>query len=277
MPFKNQYVKNIARAMHQQINQVLSWTAQAGEKPEVGKPYLTEREGLLVLNFDNKSVQSEMYIDRPDELVISYTRAMMSFLLLQPSPERIAMIGLGGGSLAKYCYRYLPQTEMTVIEISPEVIALRGEFAIPADDGRFRVLQEDGASWVAQTDWQPDVLIVDGFDTDGLPQELSSQRFYDHCFESMADKGVLAVNLWSGYPHYHDCLARINNSFAGCVVVMDSDDSVNKIALAVKSSSFPPSASRIRHSAQALCLTHPLNFQAKSNKLIQRLNRLQGK
>lgn len=264
--------KNISRSVHQQFDQMMAWTADATAKPCAGKPYLTEKGGILALNFDIMSVQSEMYIDRPDELVISYTRAMMCFLLLEPAPKRIAMIGLGGGSLAKYCYRYLPQAEITVVEISPEVIALRNEFAIPADDTRFRVLPGDGAPWVTDMSWQPDVLIVDGFDTSGLPAQLSSQRFYDDCFASLADNGILVVNLWGGYPHYDEYLARIHTSFADRVVVVDAEDSVNKIVLAVKNSAFPPPLSVIRQHASTLVSTHPLNFQAKATKLIQALS-----
>ncbi|MCX7193092.1 MAG: transferase [Proteobacteria bacterium] len=257
--------------MHRQIDQMLAWTAEREAKPEAGKPYLTERDGILALNFDVMSVQSEMYIDRPDELVISYTRAMMSFLLLQPVPKRIAMIGLGGGSLAKYCYRYLPSSEIKVIEISPDVIALRNEFAIPADDARFQVVSGDGILWVADTRWQPDVLILDGFDTGGLPEQLASQRFYDDCFVSLADQGILVANLWGGYPHYEEYLERIHNSFAGAVIVVDSEKSVNKVVIAVKNSAFPPSVSEIRQHANLLGLTHTLNFQAKCNKLIRAL------
>jgi len=220
------------------------------------------------------SIQSEMSIDLPDDLVVSYTRAMMSFLLFEPAPKSIAMIGLGGGSLAKYCYRYLPQTEITVVEINPDVIALRNEFAIPSDDTRFKVLLGDGAEFVAATDRQFDVLIVDGFDAGGLPVQLSSQQFYDNCFALLADNGIMVVNLWGGYPHYDEYLARIHNSFPSRLVIVDADDSVNKIVLAGKNVEFPPSLSTIRHHAKLLCLSHPLNFQAKSNKLIRALSTL---
>lgn len=272
MQFKNKHVKNIARAVQQQIDQMLAWAAEPKTHIEGGKPYLTERKGILALHFDALSIQSEMYIDMPDELVIGYTRAMMSFLLIDPTPRHIAMIGLGGGSLAKYCYRHLPQTEITVIEISPDVIALRNEFAIPADDIRFRVLPGDGAHWVTDTASQPDVLMVDGFDSGGLPVQLGSQRFYDDCFALLADNGILVVNLWGGYPHYDDYLARLHTSFAGRVVVVDVEDSVNKIILAVKNTEFPPSLSSIRQHAKLLGLSHPINFQQKSNKLIRALN-----
>lgn len=267
MQFKNKHIKNIARAMQQQITQVLAWRSE----PDVvtGKPYVSEQDGILALHFDTMSVQSEMSIDDPDELVIGYTRAMMSFLLLEPAPERIAMIGLGGGSMAKYCYRYLPQSAITVVEINADVIALRNEFAIPLDDERFSVLLGDGAQWVKEPAIQTDILIVDGFDAAGLPAQLSSQEFYDDCFASLSDNGILVVNLWGGYPNYNVYLSRIHASFSDRVVIVDAADSVNKIVLAVKNS-FPIS-SQIRRHAKLLSFSHPVNFQAKSNKLIRAL------
>lgn len=271
MKFKNKQLKKTARGIQHQIEKMLGWMTEPQTNVEAGKPYLRECEGILALHFDTLSIQSEMSIDLPDELVISYTKAMMSFLLFEPSPKCIAMIGLGGGSLAKYCYRYLPQTEITIVEINPDVIALRSEFAIPADDTRFKVLLGDGAEFVAGAARQFDVLIVDGFDASGLPAQLSSQRFYDDCFASLAGNGIMVVNLWGGYPHYDEYLARIHNSFLGRLVIVDAEDSVNKIVIATKNAEFPPSSSTIRHHAKLLCLSHPLNFQAKSNRLIRAL------
>jgi spermidine synthase len=235
------------------------------------KPYLTESDGILSLQFDEWSTQSEMSIDDTDELVIPYTRVIMSFLLLEPSPRHIAMIGLGGGSLAKYCYRYLPDSEITAVEINPDVIALRNEFAIPADDARFRVILGDGAEWVSEPTRQPDVLIVDGFDADGLPAQLCSQRFYDDCFAALADNGIMVVNMWKGYPHYDEYMARICHSFCGNRVIVDAGDGFNQIVLAVKSTGFPPSVSTIRHHAKLLGRSHPLNFQAEANRLVRAL------
>ncbi len=244
-------------------------------KIEAMKPYLTERDGILSLQFDEWSIQSEMSIDDTDELVIPYTRVIMSFLLLAPSPRHVAMIGLGGGSLTKYCYRHLPDAEITAVEINPAVIALRNEFAIPADDARFRVVLGDGAAWVAdsasQSDVQADVLIVDGFDADGLPAQLSSQRFYDDCYSALADNGIMVANMWKGYPHYDEYLARISNSFAGNSVIVDVQDGFNHIVLAVKNTAFPPAASTIRHHANLLCQSHPLNFKALENMLVRAL------
>jgi spermidine synthase len=271
MSRKNKQAKNFAGELRQKLGQLLALSANPQAHAELGKPYLIERDGMLSLQFDALCLQSEMNIEEPDQLVFGYTRAMMSFLLFEPSPERIAMIGLGGGSLAKYCYRYLPQTEIAVVEINPDVIALRNEFAIPADDARFKVVLGDGAAFVKESSEQFNVLMVDGFDAAGLPDELSSQQFYDDCFASLADNGIMVANLWSSNGLYNALVSRIETSFAGHIVVVSADDSPNKIVLAVKNNERPLSPARIKQHVNVLTQSHPLNFQAKSKKLIAAL------
>ena len=103
------------------------------------KPVVYESLTSKSLFFSAQDVQSRMHILRPDELQFEYTKIMMGFLLHNPKPLSIAMIGLGGGSLAKFCYRHLPRTDIVVVEINPHVLALRDAFAIPPDDHRFSV------------------------------------------------------------------------------------------------------------------------------------------
>lgn len=271
MSRKNKQSGSFAGTLRQKLGQLLALSSNPHAQAPAGKPYLLESDGMLSLQFDALSLQSEMNIDDPDQLVFSYTRAMMSFLLIEPSPKRMAMIGLGGGSLAKYCYRYLPRTEITVVEINPDVIALRNEFAIPADDARFRVLLGDGAIFVKENSDRFDVLMVDGFDAAGLPHELGSQQFYDDCFSSLADKGILVANLWSNNGSHNASVSRIATSFAGRMVVVSADDSPNKIVLAVKNIELSLSPARIKQHVNALAQCHPLDFQAKSKKLIAAL------
>jgi spermidine synthase len=252
------------------IEKLLGWTVEAQTNLEPGKPHLEERDGILALHFGTSSIQSEMSIDAPDELVIPYTTDAMCFLLFDPAPASIGMIGLGGGSLAKYCYRHLPQANITVVEIDPEVIALRNEFAIPADDARFRVLLGDGAEFVKRDSGRFDVLIADGYDAGGLPEPLSSREFYDDCFSALTGDGILAVNLWFGHERYDRSLDKLRASFDDRVVVVTADDNLNRVAFAAKSEHFPPSAATIRHHANLLA-DQRINFQSKANKLIRAL------
>jgi len=111
------------------------------------------------------------------DLSLTYTQIMTGFLKLNPMPQSIAMIGLGGGSMAKWCHRHLPHADITIVEINPHVIALRDHFYIPEDDHRFRVLCEDGADYVARTPQKTDVLIVDGFNLDGSRPSYAARCF----------------------------------------------------------------------------------------------------
>lgn len=271
MSSKNNPIAQLAKTLHRQFAQLLLQKARPPKTIKNEKPYLEEREGILALHFDRLSVQSEMDIERPDELILTYTRAMMSFLLLNPQPRQITMIGLGGGSLAKYCYRYLPTTDITVVEINPEVIALRSEFAIPPDDARFKIIAGDGAEYIFNKNSELEVLMVDGFDAGGMPSRLGTQQFYDRCFASLADDGILVVNLWGSNMLYSEYLTRIQQSFANRVVVLEADDSLNKIVVAVKQANFPPSHQTIQQHAEILSASHSLNFHAKSHKMIVNL------
>jgi spermidine synthase len=157
---------------------------------------------------------------------------MMGFLLYCPKPLRIAMIGLGGGSIPKYCHATLPDTDITVVEINPDVIALRNRFFVPEDDMRFRVLCEDGAEFATRMRNRFDVLIVDGFTEAGQPPVLSTQRFYNDCRDCLSERGILVVNL-PDVPQTYDALfARIKHSFSHHALLIAAEDSGNRIAFA---------------------------------------------
>ncbi|MEZ5562244.1 MAG: fused MFS/spermidine synthase [Gammaproteobacteria bacterium] len=198
------------------------------------KPVLCRTANTVSMHFSAHQTQSCMDIRRPDALHLEYTRTMMGFLFFLPEPESVAMVGLGGGSLAKFCYRHLPKARISVIEINPHVLALRDQFQVPADSPRFRVVLGDAAEFVRTSPRNFDVLLVDGYDHEGLPTALSSQRFYDDCSEMLGPDGMLVTNLHCGQDRWQQQLVRIRRSFDGGVVIVDVDDGSNSIVFASK-------------------------------------------
>jgi spermidine synthase len=161
-----------------------------------GKPFVFDDGDIRTLQFDERIVQSAMRLSAPDELLIPYTQAMTGFLLFNPAPAHILLIGLGGGSLLKYCYRHLPATRLTVLEIDADVIALREQFMIPADDERLQVVHADARSYLRQMpEASADVILLDGFDAEGAVAELNSHAFFDDCRRVLRDGGVLLMNM----------------------------------------------------------------------------------
>lgn len=184
------------------------------------KPFVHETAKQKALHFSMIEIQSSMWTKAPNDLKLQYTRIMMGFLLFNPHPARIGMIGLGGGSLVKFCHRYLPQSRIEVVEINPHVIALRDQFLVPPDDERLSVIEDDGAWYLRRAPaTRYDVLMIDGYGSSGLPGPLCSQRFYDDCRRALGPTGVLVVNLHNGKPNFGLQTERIRRTFGDSIEV----------------------------------------------------------
>jgi spermidine synthase len=176
--------------------------------------YVTERFGVRSLHIGSDTVQSSMRLARPNDLELAYTRSMMAFLLFMEVPRRMLMIGLGGGSLAKFAYHRLPGVAIEVIEINARVVTIaRQQFQMPPDDARLTVRVADGARCVAEEAEPVDVIAVDGYSGQSQAKELCSREFYDACRRRLAAGGIFVVNLWGSDRRFGECLARIEKAF----------------------------------------------------------------
>ena len=241
------------------------------------QPFVHDDGATKSLHFTLGELQSRMLTRLPWRLDIDYTRTMMGFLLFRPAPAHIGMIGLGGGSLAKFCYRQLPASKMTVLEINPYVIALRREFLIPDDDERFAVIAADGALYLQDNhEDRPafDVLLVDGFDHDGQPAALCTQRFYDDCFAALTDGGVLVVNLHFDHPLYPVWADRISRSFGGNAVEVLAEEKSNSIVFASKGPTISPRAMSLPHSLAGLDQAARLQLKAELVRIAWQMKNL---
>ncbi|NML10218.1 hypothetical protein HHL08_08640 [Sphingobium sp. AR-3-1] len=218
-----------------------------------GSPYVCQTGDVRSLHFDWSSIQSGMSLNDPLVLQFDYTRMMMGFLIFNPSPRSIEMIGLGGGSLAKYCYHKIPSAHIAVAEIDADVIALRDAFLIPPDGPRFRVDCDDGADFVARAAGSPEVILIDGFDRDGQPPQLCSQDFYRACYDRMAPAGILIANLWGDHEVYSD---RIRRVFFGNTIVVETEGGGNRAAIARKDASLDLSPNQLETALAALAPHH---------------------
>lgn len=236
-------------------------------------PMLFRFGDMLSLLFDWSTVQSAMRMSDPDHLLFDYTRMMMGFRLFRPEPKSIEMIGLGGGSLAKACYRCLPDCDITVIEIDPEVIALREQFHVPPDDRRFRVLCADGVDYVAKAQGSPDILLLDGFDSRGLPDILSASTFYDSCRLRLGSDGLLVANLCDNSAAFAVLQRRIAASFGGRAIAIPAERRGNRIVFASADRAFPPSLETLDSAAQRLASRDIVDYSVKARRIARALER----
>ncbi len=194
---------------------------------------VSDSRGLRTLHVGGEAIQSSMRIEDPFALALDYTRCMMSFLLFHPEPQEALMIGLGGGSLAKFFHRQLRRTRVRAVELDPRIVAAaRQHFALPPDDARLKVEVGDGAE--ALSPECCDVLVVDAYhDEDHVP-ELASGEFYDGAFIALRERGVMVINYMDDDRLFDQYLKRLELAFGGAVLAMPALYDPNILVFALK-------------------------------------------
>ncbi len=231
------------------------------------KPFVIDDGKSRFLYFNVRLMQSEMSLKAPHDLAIRYTQKMMAFLLFQPRPKRIVLIGLGGGSLIKFCHRRMPGTHLTAIELDPEVIAFRDAFLVPPDDERLEILQADGAEYIANADKGIDVLLVDAFDKTGFAPSLANREFFDNAYAKLAGNGVLVINLAGEKESYEGLIGEAMHVFDDQVIVISVPDDGNHVLYAFKERYFEPRWRWLHNYAKELRAKFGLDFPAFVQKM----------
>jgi spermidine synthase len=227
---------------------------------------VSDSRGVRTLHVGGEAIQSAMRIDDPHALALDYTRCMMAFLLFHPEPREALMIGLGGGSLAKFFLRNLRKTDVRVVELDPAVVAAaRAHFALPADGTRFSVEIGDGAEALAPECC--DVLVVDAYHDELHVPKLASAEFYDGAFLALREPGALVVNFMNDDPKFDECLQRLERAFGGAVLAMPALYDPNILVFALRGVAPTAAWSALRERAEDLEARHELPFTRYVNRL----------
>jgi len=209
------------------------FTRRRDRGPRHAQVQISEKHGVRFLHLGGPAVQSAMRIRDPWALELEYTRAMMAFLLFRPEPRDMALIGLGGGSLAKFIHRRLPDVRLTALEVNPEVVeAARAFFLLPPDDERLSVRVEDGAAYVQARPDSLDVLLVDGYDARRIVEDLASESFYAACQAMLRPGGVAVFNLWGSDKSFPVYFERLGQVFGDRLLRLPSERKGNIIVFA---------------------------------------------
>jgi spermidine synthase len=235
--------------------------------------YVSERFGVRSLHIGSDTIQSSMRLSRPYDLELSYTRAMMAFLLFHDCPRRVLMIGLGGGSLAKFIYHRMPGSVVRAVEINEQVVAIARQcFKVPPDDERFSVVCADGAQYVTDEKVRADVIMVDGYDGEAQVEALASDVFYRACAERLAYGGLIVVNLWSGDRQFTEALARLDAAFPAGTLCLPAEKPGNVVVFGFARAAGAMSWSELMQRAQLMEERYGLEFMRFVNGL-RRMNR----
>jgi spermidine synthase len=163
--------------------------------------------------------QTCMDMREPDRFVMKYPQMMMTSLYLQPQPQSILIIGLGGGSIPRVLARLLPQAQIDVVEIDPAVVSVAKKYFDFRPSGNLHVIEADGRVYVKRAlraNRRYDIIMLDAFDHEYIPEHLLTREFLREVKTLLSDNGVLAANTFSSsrlYDHESTTYAAVFGEF----------------------------------------------------------------
>jgi spermidine synthase len=212
--------------------------------PEVN---FSEEGPIRHLHLASEWIQGSMLVDAPNVLVHEYIQRMMVWLLFV-DPATVAQrqavqLGLGAGSLTKFCHKVLRMKNTTAIELNPQVLhACRGWFHLPADNTRMQVVLADAAEEIKKPRWQGsvDALQVDLYDEEAAAPVLDSAAFYADCRAMLTDEGCMTVNLFGRVSSFQASVDKIAEAFGmDAVWAFKSTREGNTVVMAQRNASRP--------------------------------------
>jgi hypothetical protein len=123
-------------------------------------------------------------------------------------PHRVALIGLGAGTLASYAQ---PGQEFTFFEIDPAVARIAPEAFTYLRDCRGRcqtVLGDGRVALNSADDGQFDLIVCDAFSGDAIPTHLLTVEALRLMARKCSDHGIVAFHLTNLYVDLEPVLAR---------------------------------------------------------------------
>ncbi len=166
--------------------------------------------------------QSRMDLAHPLWLVSSYTQHLLASLLFNHRPQRVLMIGLGGGCMAKFFLHFFPECRVDVVDSNPVMATVAHQFFFLPESDRLTLHCADGQHFVtamANRSTPYDLILVDAFDHAGVSRSVNSAPFLSAIHPLLSDNGVLLFNLFRGEAvGYPEILREIVSGFPRSVL-----------------------------------------------------------
>ena len=118
----------------------------------------------------------------------------MAGIYTQDRPLEVLILGMGTGTYATQCSRYLDNINIEGVEIDEKITELAHEYFELPDD--IKVTTYDGRAYLqAVNDKKYDIIMVDAYQDITIPFQMSTTEFFGMVRDHLTDEGVMVVNM----------------------------------------------------------------------------------
>ena len=144
--------------------------------------------------------QSCRFYDDYDKLVFPYGKLVLSSLLVQDNPQRILIVGLGGGTLVHTYSTLFPNAEIFVSEIDDAVVHVAERYFDFKETDKIHVEVVDGRIDIKRRGLRGekfDLVILDAFNGEYIPEHLLTREFLQEVKALLPENGMVVANTFS--------------------------------------------------------------------------------
>lgn len=216
---------------------------------------VVENEGVRCLKFTLKrqdSRQSCIDVADPTNLVLPYLPVAFAGLTVNPDPDSVLILGLGGGTLTEIFATLFPGIRIDAVEIDEAVVRVAREFFDYAEKPGTETHVRDGRVFVrraARAGKRYDYIILDAFNGDYIPEHLMTREFLEEVRDLLSADGVLVANTFSSSRLYDSESATYASVFGEFLNLRRRYG--NRVIVAAGHGDLPPPAT-LRDNARAV-------------------------
>ncbi|OGR02656.1 MAG: spermidine synthase, partial [Deltaproteobacteria bacterium RIFOXYA12_FULL_61_11] len=133
-------------------------------------------------------------------------------LHVHPAPKKVLIVGGGDGGTLREVVKHDRVERATLVEIDREVCRICKQYfpsvACAIDSPKTRLVFQDGAVYMAETNERYDLVLADVSDPVGPAEVVFQKPFHLNVFDRLNDDGIFVAQTQSPYYH-HDTIRKL--------------------------------------------------------------------
>lgn len=195
-------------------------TAKVNQTLAALKTDFQELQMLDTEEWGNMLVLDDMVMTTEKDEFVYHEMVAHVPLFTHPNPKRVLVVGGGDGGVIREVLKHQSVEKATLVDIDGKVIEYSKKFlpsiAGSLEDSRVEVLVDDGFMYIAKSNREFDVIMVDSTEPVGPAVNLFSQGFYAGISRALKDDGIFVAqtdNPWFKADLIHQVFHDVKDIF----------------------------------------------------------------
>jgi len=171
---------------------------------DMGPVWIYQYSHYRCISFVPPGYEAQTCIDlrKPKHIMFGYQKMILAGLISVPNPQRICIIGMGGGALPSAIADLYPEALIDNIELNPKMSEYAKDFFYFQESKNMTLHIQDGCQYIKDLPDHIcyDAIIVDAFNKNYIPEAFLRLDFVNSIYRHLSVKGVALINTFSNAP-----------------------------------------------------------------------------